>query len=134
MLLATEYGPGPNRMTAAGYDALLAALFEKTLGNLIAALRKVVTLPPDFAGRLERTLEMRNWLVHRYFWERAVPFTRPAGRDSMIRELTESADFLESFDEELTTITHRWAAEHGISAEDFARAKEDLLESSQDAT
>ncbi len=134
MLLATEYGPGPTRITAVQYDELLASLFQRTLGNLIAILRKAVSLPPNFGDALDRALQARNWLVHRYFWERAVPFAHSAGRDSMIRELTEAAVFLESFDHELTAIAHRWAEEHGISAEDFQRAKDSLLGSSQDAT
>lgn len=134
MLLATEYGPGPSCITAAQYDELLASFFQKTLGNLIATLRKKVSLPLDFADRLDRTLSMRNWLVHRYFWERAVPFTDTAGRDSMIRELTDATTFLESFDQELTVIAHRWAKEHGIGKEEFERAKENMFRPSQQAT
>lgn len=42
---------------------------------------------------------------------------RPCARDRMIRELDEAAEFFRSVDEELTFVTERWLARHGVGAE-----------------
>src|SRR5262249_13177218 len=101
ILLAGEDELSPKKLTAAQYDELLSSLFSKTLGQLVSCLRKSIQLPADFEEQLRKALELRNWLAHRYFWERMSQFQTPEGRSAMIQELDQITDQLHALYEEL---------------------------------
>jgi len=117
MALATQYGPGPDTITNTGYEQLLDNLFSKTFGNLVTRLRQSTTLPSDFESRLLEARQLRNWLVHHYFWDRAGVFVSPTGRIRMIAELDEFSDRLNEIDGYFDSIVVGWAARHGIVSE-----------------
>lgn len=81
----------------------------------MSSLEEKATLPADFETRVRRGVEMRNWLIHHYFWERAGSICTWDGREQMIRELQDAADFLDALDAELTAISNEWLASVGIS-------------------
>lgn len=89
-------------------------MFRKTLGNLIAHLRKAAILPADFDNSLGEALRYRNWLVHNYFWERAGHFMTEKGRLLMIAELDTVADFLSNFDGQLHRLVREWLKTSGM--------------------
>jgi hypothetical protein len=60
---------------------------KKTTGQLIALLRKHVTLPEHAEAILFLALERRNSVVHRYLTENSQRIMIPKGREEMIREL-----------------------------------------------
>jgi uncharacterized protein YutE (UPF0331/DUF86 family) len=76
-------------------------LFSKTFRKLVLRFRKCVEPPSDFDERLQKAREMRDWLVHHYFWERVNQFQIPEGRSAMIQELDQITDQLHSLYEEL---------------------------------
>jgi len=127
ILLSTEYGPGPTRMTRDQYDELLHSFFQKTLGSLINHLRKSIEIPDDLESILTETLKKRNWLAHHYFWEKAGQFMTAEGRITMIRELQSIADSFNRIDQQLTEISHIWAEHHGITEEIIQKHLEKLL-------
>jgi hypothetical protein len=105
ILLASECEPSTKELTTSQYDDLLESLFSETFGELVSRFRKSVELPSDFGERLQKAREMRNWLVHHYFWERVNQFQTPEGRSAMIQELDQITDQLhalcEDFDQRL---------------------------------
>jgi hypothetical protein len=127
ILLSTEYGPGPKKMTRDQYDELLQSFFVKTLGSLIKHLRQSVDISDDLESILTEALKKRNWLAHHYFWEKAGQFMTEKGRIQMITELQGIADFFNSIDQQLSEITHKWADRHGITEELLQRHLEELV-------
>ena len=97
---------------------------EKTLGRLIERLAKRMAMSSVLRGRLIEAKKLRNWLAHRYFWERAKDILKPEGRDNMIVELQEKADFFKELDQELTDFAQELLFRAGASREEF----ESLLE------
>jgi hypothetical protein len=133
ILLATEYGPNIRKFTTSQYDGLLESLFKKTLGGLMAHLRKSVDISLDFEATLNEAIKKRNWLVHHYFWERAGHFLTDKGRKSMIDELREIAEFLNTIDHKLTEISLRWTEKNGITQEILQKEFEKLVQDANDA-
>ncbi len=117
MLLATTFNLDFLRGTPEERDKYLDTELLRTLGQLLTSLRTVATIPQALDGRLSRALRLRNWLAHDYFRERSVDILSWDGRDRMIMELLEAAEFLGSVDEELTGITEAWFVSKGVSRE-----------------
>ena len=89
----------------------------KTLGRLIRVLSSRVQLPADLEVRLREALRVRNWLAHRYFWDRAGSVLTHEGRQRMVAELKEASDLLNRLDDELMLIATAWRRSVGISDE-----------------
>jgi hypothetical protein len=93
VIVAAHQQPRPGPMTAEEYDEMLAELSTRTLGQLVAKLKRF-GLPPTFSTNLGEAQHLRNWLAHHYFRDRAEAFQTEAGRAEMIRELDEIGDRL----------------------------------------
>jgi len=91
--------------------------FKKTLGNMVEIMRKKMVLDSKFEKRLQDALELRNWLAHNYFWERAILFLNSDGREIMIEELQSTADNLAEIDCDLNYVTDEWLSKVGMSKE-----------------
>jgi predicted RNase H-like HicB family nuclease len=63
ILLATKYGPGPEKITKTQYNKL----FEKTLESLVGDLSKTVSITLNLESSLVEARNKRNWLTHNYF-------------------------------------------------------------------
>ena len=100
-------------------DALFDQELSKTLGKMAQSLKEALPVPPTLEDRLTRAVEIRNWLAHRYFRERAREILSVRGREVMISELQERADFLQVLDGEFTGITEKWLSRMGVSSEDI---------------
>jgi hypothetical protein len=127
ILLATEYGPGPTKITRSQYDDLLESLFKKTFGGLIAHLRKSVNVPSNFDDTLREALNKRNWLAHEYFWDRAGHFLSDKGRNIMLSELNEIIEYFSNLDQQVTEIYQAWAEKHGITKDRINIEMENLF-------
>lgn len=132
ILLGSTLQPNFLASTPDQRDAYFDVEFAKTLGPLIGALRSRGRVPDALEGRLRRALVVRNWLAHEYFWDRSVQGMSFAGREQMIRELDEAAEFLRSVDAELTFVSELWLARLGIGAEDIAAGVEAMRQESTD--
>ena len=64
-------------------------------------------------------MDLRNWLAHRYFSERAINILTLEGRKEMIFELQEKEDFLKELDAEFTVILNKWLFSQGVSKEEL---------------
>lgn len=129
--LSTVHGPGPKRITRDQLDQLYDKNFRKTLGSLVAGLRQTASVPGELEERLTQALTLRNWLTHNYFWERTPRFMKAPGREAMIQELLEAIRCFMEIDAQLSEITGRWAAAHGVTKELFQEAWDELLVSDE---
>jgi hypothetical protein len=64
---------------------------------------------------LRRALVVRNHLAHNFFAEADRAILSTDGRERLISELSEAADFLASVDAELTGIYENWMIARGIT-------------------
>lgn len=102
------------------------------MGQLLSTLRSRTPVDPLLDSRLRRALKLRNWLAHDYFWERAGSILTRDGRERMITELQEVADFLNALDRELTAVSDRWLERAGISR-DVIQAELEKYQRGEDA-
>lgn len=117
----------PDAVTREQYDALLSINFKKTLGQLFHKMKDDLTIPDEIKQEIEAALQLRNFLVHNYFWERAVAFNTSPGRQAMLDELSQACLVFQEVDSKVTAITLKWAAKRGVTEEDYARELEKLL-------
>ncbi len=115
ILLASTHNPEFLRSSSGEQDRFFDVEFAKTMGALVRAVGQRVALASGLESRLRRALDLRNWLMHRYFWERAWEITDAEGREQMIAELEEAANFLGALDDELSEVSLRWLDEIGVS-------------------
>ena len=92
---------------------------RKTLGRMKSDLITQGCLPATLKSRLSKAVKFRNWLAHHYFQERASEILTTEGREQMIFELQEKADFFQELDKDFTEILVNWLLSQGISKEDI---------------
>ena len=114
------------RFTAWDYDDRLAGNFESTFGALVTFLRVSHFVDESLLSELEKAVDERNELIHRYFWNRAVEFNSTEGRTRMIGELEGLTAHFDFLDRELTKLVHDLMAEKGVT-EDVLRKHLDAL-------
>ena len=131
IMLATKYRPGPVRLSRKEFDNILEALFSATLGQLVGKIKNITALSEDEEERLVEALERRNWLAHRYFWERSVEFLSESGRASMVKELQVAADSFGALDRVFTDRTIEYAETLGVTQESIDKAREGLVRESK---
>lgn len=132
VLLAGAWGPGPSRIGKTEYEKLLGWSFRQALGGLIRKVRQQVSVDDDLEAQLADALNKRNWLAHRYFWDRSVQFCSPDSLDLMIVELQEIVDAFELLDGRLRSLSEKWLKELGVADEQLQAGLRDLLESAPD--
>ena len=127
IILATKYGPGPTRISGEELDENLEGLFVRTLGRLVQKIKMLAELGEEQEQQLQEALRKRNWLVHGYFWERAVELLSESGRASMIQELEEVPDFFDTLDEVFTNRTMEWGTTVGITEQSVDQELQRLI-------
>ena len=94
---------------------------------LVTKIGKLAELGEDEKEQLQKALNKRNWLAHRYFWERAAAFISESGRESMIKELQEAACSFQALDELFTNRTIEWRETVGITQQSVDKELERLV-------
>ena len=92
---------------------------RKTLGQIKKELKEKASLSPTLETRLAEAVNLRNWLAHDYFRVREREMLALEGREKMISELQEKADWLQELDREFTDILKNWLCIMGISKEEI---------------
>lgn len=129
ILLASTFEPSFLSSTPEKRDDYFDRELGRTLGELLSRLRQTTPIPEALEGRLVRALRIRNWLAHGYFWDRAAAGLTPSGRQGMVVELNEAAEFMRSVDHELTGVSEAWLIAQGLSREEIELAVHDEIES-----
>ena len=127
LLLASMYNPEFLKVPPEDRDAFFDRESKKTLGRMEEDLGNKAHLSPTLENRLREAVELRNWLAHRYFPERARDILNLEGREKMISELQKKADFLKELDGEFTAILKEWFLSNGGSKEEFESELAKLL-------
>lgn len=112
--------PEHEHVTRAEFDAFEARQFEKTLGAMLRAMRRYVTVPPDVDTLLNDALRKRNWLAHQFFREFADHFMNRKGRDEMLAWLEDAESVFKRADKELEALTASIRERYGITEEAIA--------------
>jgi hypothetical protein len=94
---------------------------HRTLGQLIADVRRKVDVPPDLESALNRALDDRNFLMHRFFAVHDTDFASTAGRRAMIAELAELTRGFQQTDGGVESMTLPLWAKIGITKEVLER-------------
>ena len=111
-------------------DALFDQELLKTLGRMTQDLKNAMQISPTLEDRLTRAVNVRNWLAHKYFSERSREILSARGREVMISELQEQADFLQALDTEFTEMMEKWLNRMGVSNENIRAEMERFLDAS----
>ena len=119
LLLATKFNQKFLQATPEQRDAIFKSEAKKTLGCMVRDLGNKAHLSTTLKSRLREAVELRNWLAHRYFWDRARKIKTLEGREQMIFELQEKADFFKELDREFTELLFQWFYSMGGSKEEF---------------
>ena len=101
--------------------------YEKTLGTLITYLRQSMNISDDFEKELREALEIRNYLVHRYFRVNAIDFSNENGRIRMLSEINSYTSGLEQLDKKIDSICLTIGEQHGITEEMINKIESELL-------
>ncbi|HEU5117661.1 MAG TPA: hypothetical protein VFT74_13620 [Isosphaeraceae bacterium] len=113
---------------------LEGALQGRTMGTNVKAVLKALSLPESLVTGLQGALELRNWLAHHYFWERADRFITLAGMESMRTELgDEIVPQLNAVDAELTEATLEVSAAFGMTREVIEAELEQVMAEIRDS-
>jgi hypothetical protein len=97
------------------FDIFMDEQFDLTMGGLISRLRTSSKLATSFDTDLTNAKQLRNFLAHRYFRERAHAFISKIGRKSMLAELQEAQQLFERVDQELARASNTFAQAVGVS-------------------
>lgn len=98
---------------------------QKTLGQLLAAVRRQIPVPDSLERSLRVALQDRNVLSHHFFSIHDIDFVSDVGRESMIRELRAMTLRLQRTDRDLDEVTLPLWASLGVTkdmlSQEFAR-------------
>ena len=114
MLLATVHGPSPHESTSEAFNTRFDQYCKLPLGRLIEKYRDFGEVPAEIEANLDEMCELRNWLAHRYFWDRAEGVYDRDAREAMIAELLDAERFIFDFENVLAAEMQRWRAKHGV--------------------
>ena len=134
MMLASMYNREFLEVQPKDRDGLFEREIAKTLGRMARDLETRAGISQALNERLCRAVEIRNWLAHDYFYQRMSEINSLEGRETMITELQEKADFLQELEQEFTDIMYKWMKQLGITKEVIEEEKKQFYnESSLDS-
>jgi hypothetical protein len=91
---------------------------KKTMGQLLKEIKPVVTFgDPAGEALVDEALKKRNFLLHDYFWDRAIEFMSPNGRAKMLTELMELLDLFQRADGLAKTLARAASKAAGVTDE-----------------
>lgn len=105
------------RLNPSDIDHMFDEEGVKILGQLIADLRRRITVSADLEESLIKARNDRNYIAHRYFYHHSNNFLSDSGRSEMISELRDLIDNFQSIDINMDRKTHQLWEEIGITEE-----------------
>jgi hypothetical protein len=119
--------PERGTLTKRDIDQFMDEAFTMTFGRLLKELRRMGQ-PIDFVQQdLDQARNMRNWLAHRYFRDRAVQFMSPAGRVVMLEELDDATNLFMQVNESLERLSAEVRAANNIGEDAVRQEYKQLL-------
>jgi hypothetical protein len=109
------------------FDKFFDGERQRTMGQLLGRLQKLGIPCEELKTKLKEALKKRNWLTHSYFSDRAMEFMNENGRNKMILELGQAAEYFKSIDEEVSSIFYQVAETFGLTDEVFKKIMDEML-------
>lgn len=109
------------------YENYYAANFDKTLGNLIKALKSVSTLPADLEVKLIESRSKRAYLAHHFFRE-AMDMLAAGKYEEVIQTLENYRSFFEETDQSLDKFVMPVMIKSGFTEERMQQALKEYNE------
>lgn len=104
------------------FDAIFQNLEAKTLGQLLKATRSLTNVPSEVDSVLSKTLEERNFLIHKFFREYAGDIINDKGQVLMIERLRAMIGLFQQADSLVTPIYLSLWEKYGVN-ESFIQRK-----------
>jgi hypothetical protein len=117
--------PAAGPVTGPRVEEHLQTAFDSTLGQLLERLKPV--LPPPLLPKLQVALERRNFIAHRFWYERIHLMTSIDGIQAMVEELSLDSELFSELDKEVEKLTEPFHARLGVTPELFDRALAETL-------
>ena len=83
------------------FDAFMVKHFAQTMGSIIKRVAQLADFDDVLKKRIFDANARRNYLVHHYWRENAVPFAQAEGRTKMIAELFADTQRFEQLDKDI---------------------------------
>jgi hypothetical protein len=90
---------------------------KRPLRQLLREVLKRIKFEPDVTGTFFEAIERRNFLAHKYFWDRMEDFATEEGRNSMLEELRKLTVLFYSAHKFASMITDLYSEQLGVSRE-----------------
>ena len=119
--------PQREALTKGDIDQFMDEAFSMTFGRLLKELRRMGQSTHFLQRDLAQARDMRNWLVHRYFRDRAVQFMSPAGRVVMLQELDDATNLFLEVNERLERLSAEVRAANNVGEDAVRQEYEQLL-------
>jgi len=104
-------------LTVGDVDKLYESFDKATFGRIIKQAKELFPFPNNVEADLEKALNYRNYLAHKFFVVHDTDFLTPTGRNGMIDELIDIIRFLKPLDARMDVIwKSAWEA-FGITQE-----------------
>jgi len=126
-LQLTVAGRNGAATTLSKLNDLEALHSRKTLGQLIATLRKVEPVPIEVENLWQRALELRNDLSHGFFWKRHARLMNPAACGELVEELKRAANLFSDASDAARQLVERSIITLGIDRGSWRQTVEDEL-------
>jgi len=116
-----------DKITRSDIDSFMEENYKKTLGRLIQSLKKAMKIPENLEIELAELLNIRNYLAHHYFRDKAIDFVNKDGRQNMLSELELIISKLVNGDKKISSIVSVIREQYGITEEMISKMVDDLL-------
>lgn len=114
-------------ITGGDVERLYESFDKSTFGKVIKAAKEKADIPSDLEADLALALEKRNYLAHRFFVVHDLDFMTPSGRRTMIDELIEILEHLQSVDRRMDDIWMNAWESFGITKEWIEQKTRDFV-------
>lgn len=108
------------------FDELLAEKFQLTFGQLKREIIQKKLFDNIILNKIEKFHELRDWLVHSYWWERTIEFYRDDLRVKIIEELDRIASEFGKLNDEIHKINSDFLKAKGLDTSQLTRELAEL--------
>lgn len=99
------------------FDHHFAKLSLLTMGQLVGRFAASTLSDPDLNVELQEAAKTRNFIAHRFFWDRVANFMSFTGREAMLSELAEALSQFERVENLLGELVRTVMVDAGFNRE-----------------